>query len=47
MTLKFQTYKNLYWNTANLTMYMRTIVDNRLLIGGWDEDFANAKKEMS
>lgn len=36
--------KTLYWNTANPYMYMRTTDDNRLLIGGGDENFANAKK---
>ncbi len=32
----------LFWNTAAPYMYMRTTDDNRLLIGGEDEDFLNA-----
>ena len=34
----------LFWNTAAPYMYMRTTDDNRLLIGGADEDFINAEK---
>lgn len=37
----------LFWNTAEPYMYMRTTDDNRLLIGGEDEDFVNAKKRDS
>nr|WP_262909402.1 FAD-binding oxidoreductase [Chryseobacterium gwangjuense] len=41
-------YKNiantLVWNTDNPYMYMRTTDDGRLLIGGGDEDFYDAKK---
>jgi glycine/D-amino acid oxidase-like deaminating enzyme len=31
----------LLWNTANPYLYMRTTKDNRILIGGRDEDFYN------
>lgn len=34
----------LVWNTANPYMYMRVTDDKRILIGGEDEDFANAQK---
>ena len=34
----------LFWNTADPYNYMRTTDDNRLLIGGADEDFIDAKK---
>lgn len=34
----------LVWNTDNPYMYMRTTDDGRLLIGGGDEDFYDAKK---
>lgn len=34
----------LVWNTANPYIYMRTTDDNRILIGGEDEKFVNAKK---
>ena len=37
----------LFWNTAEPYMYMRTTDDNRLLIGGEDEDFVNAEKRDS
>ena len=37
----------LVWNTADPYIYMRTTDDNRLLIGGGDEDFMNAKKRDS
>jgi glycine/D-amino acid oxidase-like deaminating enzyme len=41
-----QSYLNetLFWNTAKHYNYMRTTDDNRLLIGGEDEDFVNAEK---
>lgn len=39
-----QLNNTLFWNTASPYMYMRTTDDNRLLIGGEDEDFVNAKK---
>jgi glycine/D-amino acid oxidase-like deaminating enzyme len=41
-----QSYLNetLFWNTAKPYNYMRTTDDNRLLIGGEDEDFVNAEK---
>lgn len=44
-----QSYLNntLFWNTAEPYMYMRTTDDNRLLIGGEDEDFVNAEKRDS
>lgn len=34
----------LFWDTANPYLYMRTTDDNRLLIGGEDEDFVNPLK---
>lgn len=34
----------LFWNTAEPYIYMRTTDDNRLLIGGEDEEFVNAQK---
>jgi glycine/D-amino acid oxidase-like deaminating enzyme len=37
----------LFWNTAEPYMYMRTTDDNRLLIGGEDEDFVDAAKRDS
>ncbi len=36
--------ETLCWNTATPYMYMRTTDDNRLLIGGGDEDFLDEKK---
>ncbi|MXN89701.1 FAD-dependent oxidoreductase [Flavobacterium sp. Sd200] len=33
----------LIWNTANPYLYMRTTPDNRVLVGGRDEDFSNAE----
>ena len=42
---KFKNITNtLVWNTAKPYMYMRTTDDARLLIGGGDEDFYEAKK---
>lgn len=37
----------LFWNTANPYNYMRTTDDNRLLMGGEDEDFVNPDKRDS
>ena len=37
----------LVWNTDNPYIYMRTTDDNRLLIGGGDEDFVNPEKRDS
>ncbi|NBL65841.1 FAD-dependent oxidoreductase [Flavobacterium sp. NST-5] len=34
----------LIWNTADPYLYLRTTPDNRILIGGRDEDFQNPKK---
>lgn len=34
----------LFWSTADPYIYMRTTDDNRLLIGGEDEDFVDAEK---
>lgn len=34
----------LIWNTANPYLYMRTTPDNRILIGGRDEDFSDSIK---
>ncbi|CDF79555.1 FAD-dependent oxidoreductase [Formosa agariphila KMM 3901] len=41
-----QPYLNdtLFWNTAEPYLYMRTTDDNRVLIGGEDEDFVNPDK---
>ncbi|WP_419868398.1 NAD(P)/FAD-dependent oxidoreductase [Chryseobacterium sp. CT-SW4] len=36
--------KTLVWNTDKPYMYMRTTDDERLLIGGGDEDFSNPEK---
>ena len=36
--------KILVWNSTDPYLYLRTTEDNRLLIGGEDEDFVNAKK---
>lgn len=36
--------QTLIWNTANPYLYMRTTDDNRILIGGEDEEFVDAKK---
>ena len=37
----------LFWNTAEPYIYMRTTDDNRLLIGGEDEEFVDANKRDS
>lgn len=37
----------LVWNTAKPYIYMRTTDDNRILIGGEDEEFVNAEKRDS
>lgn len=37
----------LVWNTAEPYIYMRTTDDNRILIGGEDEEFVNAQKRDS
>jgi len=37
----------LFWNTASPYIYMRTTDDGRLLIGGEDEDFVDARKRDS
>lgn len=39
--------KTLFWNTADPYIYMRTTDDNRILIGGEDEEFMNAAKRDS
>jgi len=45
---KFKNISNtLVWNTNEPYMYMRTTDDGRLLIGGGDEDFYDAKKRDS
>lgn len=40
-------HDTLFWNTARPYLYFRTTDDNRILMGGEDEDFANAKKRDS
>jgi len=37
----------LFWNTADPYLYLRTTDDNRVLIGGEDEEFVDAKKRDS
>ncbi|MEJ0103567.1 MAG: FAD-binding oxidoreductase [Bacteroidota bacterium] len=38
-------YNNsLIWETASPYLYLRTTVDNRILIGGRDDDFTDAQK---
>lgn len=45
---KFKNISNtLVWNTDEPYMYMRTTDDGRMLIGGGDEDFYDAKKRDS
>ncbi|MBP7376065.1 MAG: FAD-binding oxidoreductase [Pyrinomonadaceae bacterium] len=39
--------ETLFWNTADPYIYMRTTDDNRVLIGGEDEDFVDAAKRDS
>ena len=34
----------LIWNTADPYLYVRTTIDNRILIGGRDEEFSNPEK---
>lgn len=34
----------LIWNTADPYLYIRTTIDNRILIGGRDDEFSNPKK---
>lgn len=34
----------LIWNTADPYLYIRTTIDNRVLIGGRDDEFSNPKK---
>lgn len=36
--------ETLFWNTDNPYLYMRSTDDNRILMGGGDEDFRNPKK---
>lgn len=36
--------KSLIWNTADPYLYMRTTTDNRMIVGGEDEDFYNPEK---
>ena len=35
---------NLFWNTSDPYLYMRTTMDGRVLIGGGDEDFRDPQK---
>lgn len=45
---QFKNIENtLVWNTDTPYMYMRSTDDNRLLIGGGDEDFSNPEKRDS
>ncbi len=37
-------FDELLWNTADPYLYMRTTADNRILIGGRDDDFYNPEK---
>ncbi|MEK7855617.1 MAG: FAD-binding oxidoreductase, partial [Acidobacteriota bacterium] len=39
--------ETLFWNTADPYTYMRTTDDNRILIGGEDEEFVDAAKRDS
>ncbi len=39
--------ETLFWNTADPYIYMRTTDDNRILIGGEDEEFVDAAKRDS
>ncbi|MDR5590516.1 FAD-dependent oxidoreductase [Christiangramia sp. SM2212] len=36
--------KNIFWNTDEPYLYFRATVDNRIIMGGGDENFKNAKK---
>ncbi|TGN28034.1 NAD(P)/FAD-dependent oxidoreductase [Empedobacter tilapiae] len=36
--------RSLIWETAEPYLYMRTTIDNRLIVGGEDEDFQNPEK---
>jgi glycine/D-amino acid oxidase-like deaminating enzyme len=46
LSLERPYWKNdmLLWNTADPYLYMRTTTDNRILVGGRDEDFYSPKK---
>jgi glycine/D-amino acid oxidase-like deaminating enzyme len=38
-------FKNaIFWNTSNPYLYFRAMADNRIIIGGGDEDFRDAQK---
>lgn len=41
---KFWKDNVLIWNTANPYLYMRTTADNRIIVGGRDEEFQNPKR---
>lgn len=36
--------KTIFWNTQDPYLYMRTTADNRMLVGGGDEEFKNAAR---
>lgn len=36
--------KTMLWNTADPYLYIRSTIDNRIIIGGRDEEFTSAKK---
>ena len=41
---KIWPHRSLIWETAEPYLYMRTTSDNRLIVGGEDEDFYNSEK---
>ena len=41
---KIWPHRSLIWETAEPYLYMRTTSDNRLIVGGEDEDFYNPEK---
>ena len=44
MNIPSQLRKTIFWNTENPYLYMRVTTDNRILVGGGDEKFENAKR---
>lgn len=43
-TIPAKLHNTIFWNSAKPYIYMRTTDDNRLLIGGGDEEFVNESK---